>query len=102
MQNEPNNLAILRGIITSELQENGGGGGMFEVTTTVFQKDKRYMTQHKIKVAGRAVQRVKQAKLGHWVLVEGEIHSEHIFLLRFFNFELEKNETGVSEGGGGE
>ena len=65
MQEEPNNLAILRGVVTSELQENGGGAGLFELTTSVFHKDKMYKTPHKIKVAGRAVPQVRQAKLGH-------------------------------------
>lgn len=100
MQEELNNLAILKGIVTSELQENGGGAGLFEITTTVFHKDKMYRTPHKIKVAGRAVPQVKQAKLGQWVAVEGEIHLEHIFLLKFKNFELEERETEASGGGG--
>lgn len=102
MQEEPNNLAILRGKITGEFQENGGGSGMFEVTTVVFHKEKMYSTRHRIKVAGRAVPQVKQAKLEHWVKVEGEIHSEHIFLLGFMNFSLAEKGCETSEGGGGE
>ena len=102
MQEEPVNLAILKGIITSELVENGGGGGLFEVTTTVFHKGKMHKTPHKIKAVGRAAAWVKQAKLGHWVSIEGEIHEEHIFLLGFFNFELEEKEIKPIEGGGGE
>ena len=100
MQEEPVNLATLRGVVTSELQENGGGAGLFELTTHVFHKDKMYKTAHKIKVAGRALPQVKQAKLGHWVWVEGEIHSEHIFLLKFRNFGLAETEHEASEGGG--
>jgi hypothetical protein len=100
MQEEPNNLAILRGEVTKELQENGGGTGLFEITTCVFHKDKMYRTAHRIKVAGRAVPGIAKLKLGHIVKVEGEIHSEHIFLLRFFNFSIAGTDREALEGGG--